>query len=206
MHIMKEKKPPKMMQHVRQAAPVAAEPAPADDDAVLWQAVTRDVTKWDKSNKMGRPEEKPVSNPPASKSKIKYVPVMTGQITLESFASITKPASPSSYQLDGALQKRFTNGELPIDGTIDLHGLTLAEAHQQFMRFMSRKITGGARCVLIITGKGSSETENGRGVIRKNLPLWCEDKSIGLHILKLSKASPRHGGSGAFYILIRRQR
>ena len=117
--------------------------------------------------------------------------------------------NPSSSQIDKALEQRLLKGELPIDGRIDLHGLTQPQAHIKFTGFITRMISDKARVLLVITGKGEVITEHTkpqRGVLRQKLPLWCDDPNLKPHILKVTGASPKHGGDGAYYILLRRQR
>lgn len=195
MHIMKEKKPPKTA-----ASSKTPKTRPLkDEDLAVWGQATEHVTQYaapniHKENTLKR-------------LKRHYGQDLAGTITLETFgvSPSLKPISPqpSSFQVDAALKKRFEKGELPIDGKIDLHGMTLAQAHHRFTQFIMGKIKDGARFVLVITGKGSGD---GTGVIRKNLPLWCDDKNLKPHILQITSAQAKHGGSGASYILLRRQK
>lgn len=198
MHIMKEKKPPKEPS----AAKAAKRPSLKEEDAALWGQVTQDVTRLSAANKVSKTAIKS----PLARIKRSFLENISGQITLESFASSVSVHEPSSYQLDGNLQKRFQRGELSIDGKIDLHGLTLSQAHHAFLSFITRKIHEEARCILVVTGKGSQESENGRGIIRKNLPVWCDDTRLKPHILQFTSAHAKHGGSGAYYIMLRKRK
>ncbi len=202
MHIMKEKKPPKSSKPV---APPKTRKIRAlkDEDIEIWGQATKHVTKY------AAPNINKDHIPKALKRHYGQQDLqnIAGTITLETFggASPSPPIihHPSSFQVDAALQKRFEKGDLPIDGKIDLHGMTLAEAHRRFTQFISRKINEGARFLLVVTGKGSAENT---GVIRKNLPLWCDDQNLKPFILKLREAQQKHGGGGATYILLRRQK
>jgi DNA-nicking Smr family endonuclease len=199
MHIMKEKKPPK-------TAPSSKTPKTRplkDEDLAVWGQATEHVTKYaapniHKDSTLKRLKRHYGDDGGAN---------ITGTITLETFgvapALKTINLQPSSFQVDAGLKKRFEKGELPIDGKIDLHGMTLAQAHHCFTQFIMGKIQDGARFVLVVTGKGSGD---GTGVIRKNLPLWCDDKNLKPHILQITSAQAKHGGSGASYILLRRQK
>ncbi len=181
---MKEKKPPSKL------------PLLKPEDHKLWEHAMENVTHLKQGNKISPNTQKP----------FKYTsPVISGQISLETLMppQFLPTSHPSSFQVDGALKKKFERGELEIDGKIDLHGLTLSEAHQKFLSFITRNIKRGARILLIITGKGDGDS---KGVIRKNLPLWCEDQILKSHILKITLAQPKHGGTGAHYILLRRQK
>ena len=199
MHIMKEKKPLK---------PPAASKARKiralkDEDMAIWGQATENVTKFAAPNINHDDTPKRLKRHYSHTSRDH----ISGTITLESFGAAPAPKiiSPqaSSFQVDAALKKRFDRGDLPIEGKIDLHGLTLEQAHHRFTQFISGKIKEGARFVLVVTGKGSA---GGTGVIRKNLPLWCEDKNLRPYILQFKEAQAKHGGSGASYILLRRQK
>jgi DNA-nicking Smr family endonuclease len=191
MLIMKEKKPPKLPKSTPKAKGLKAE------DIEIWGQAIQDVTALESANKVS----------PTEKHRHKPIrPIhLSGRITLETFTAPISHHHASSFQVDRALKKRFESGDLPIDGQIDLHGLTLSEAHHRFIQFMIRMIATKSRFILVITGKGSTESENGRGILRKNLPLWCDDKDLKPHILQMTMAKPKHGGSGASYILLRRQ-
>jgi DNA-nicking Smr family endonuclease len=56
--------------------------------------------------------------------------------------------------------------------------------------------------LLVITGKGSG----GEGVLRGGVPRWLASGEHAARILKVEAAQPRHGGGGAFYVLLRWQR
>jgi len=59
----------------------------------------------------------------------------------------------------------------------------------------------GKRCILVITGKGL----HGQGIIREQLPKWLSISDLKDYILAINQAKPTHGGSGAFYILLRKK-
>lgn len=91
-------------------------------------------------------------------------------------------------------------GRTEVDATIDLHGLTQDQADRMLPSFLRRQRRQGAKCVLVITGKGRS----GDGVLKRNFLHWL-DTPGARHILSgWSEAHARHGGSGAFYVFLRR--
>ena len=112
------------------------------------------------------------------------------------------PKSAPNPGLDRNTARRFERGELPIDRAIDLHGLTEARAHQALDRFMADAVASGARMLLIVTGKG----KDGDGVLRRHVPDWLRLGPFGARILRQAQARLPHGGAGALYVLLRRNR
>lgn len=116
--------------------------------------------------------------------------------------------------VDRRLQLRLKRGQLPIEGRIDLHGLGRDRAHAALNGFLSRSEAMGHRCVLVITGKGRRNWEKTEwdpdarevGVIRNALPGWLRGYPNDGRVLAFSRAQPRDGGGGAWYVLLRRRR
>lgn len=120
--------------------------------------------------------------------------------------------------LDHRLAERLRRGRLPIEGRLDLHGLTQAEAHLRLDAFLAGAHRSGKRCVLVITGKGTARAESasasgarfalpeGRGVLRQLVPRWLGEGANARRVLAVFPAQPRHGGEGALYVYLRRPR
>ncbi|MGM0561461.1 MAG: Smr/MutS family protein [Pseudomonadota bacterium] len=106
--------------------------------------------------------------------------------------------------LDRRSAERMRRGKMPIDARLDLHGLGQLDAHSQLDSFLARAHAQGLRCVLVITGKGRFSEEG--GVLRKQVPKWLNLPANRERVLAFDYARPQHGGSGALYILLRRQR
>lgn len=88
---------------------------------------------------------------------------------------------------------------MQIDGKLDLHGMTQAEAHRVLIGFIENAYAMQKRCVIIVTGKG-------RGILKDNVPRWLNEGALRSRILSFSYAQQRDGGEGALYVLIKRQR
>ena len=56
--------------------------------------------------------------------------------------------------MDAGTFGRMRKGKLSPEGRIDLHGMTLAEAHPALISFILGSRAKGRRFVLVITGKG----------------------------------------------------
>ncbi|MDZ4137208.1 MAG: Smr/MutS family protein [Paracoccaceae bacterium] len=119
--------------------------------------------------------------------------------------------SAAPLQMDAKAFARMTRGKLTPEGRIDLHGMTLAEAHPELIHFVLKAQTQGLRLVLIITGKGKQGVDHGpipqrAGVLRHQVPHWLRQTPLAPAILQVTEAHLRHGGSGAFYVYLRRGR
>ena len=85
--------------------------------------------------------------------------------------------------------------------------MTLAAAERAVARFSPTPSPQNRRVVLIVTGKGL-RLEGGRvfgGRIRAEFLGWLTARRTGRGWAGVRTAHPRHGGSGAFYVLLRRR-
>lgn len=115
---------------------------------------------------------------------------------------LPKLAHGHSPGVDHRTAQRFKRGRMDIDGRIDLHGMGQEAAHIALIRFISGSASAGLRCVLVITGQG----ERGQGVLKKMVPRWLNDETLRPMVLSFSQAQVEHGGYGALYVLLRRNR
>ncbi len=104
--------------------------------------------------------------------------------------------------LDGRNAERFRRGQMPLDATLDLHGMTQDEAHGALMSFLDRCYAAGRRNLLIVTGKGKL----GDGVLKRALPRWLNEPGQRARIVAIAGARQNHGGGGATYVLLKRKR
>lgn len=111
--------------------------------------------------------------------------------------SVRRPAPSPPEDLSG--QRRIRRGQNEIDARLDLHGHTQDTAHRELIEFLLRQASQGARCVLVITGKGRM----GTGILRARLFDWIADPDLRPFIAGYATAHPRHGGAGATYIFLR---
>lgn len=112
-----------------------------------------------------------------------------------------KPARPKKPSLPDDLsgQRKIRRGQSEIDARLDLHGHTQDTAHRELVDFLLWQAGQGARCVLVITGKGRL----GTGILRSRLFDWIADPDLRPFIAGYAAAHPRHGGAGATYIFLR---
>jgi DNA-nicking Smr family endonuclease len=108
--------------------------------------------------------------------------------------------------MERRVRQRLARGLEPIDGSLDLHGKTQAQAHGELLRFLRRSQFEGARFVLVITGKGSRADSSEDGVLKRQVPLWLAQPELRRYVAGLEQAHVRHGGVGALYVRLRRPR
>ena len=101
------------------------------------------------------------------------------------------------------MTKRLQKGEIPPNKSIDLHGMTRQEAHQQVRRTLLAVRRDGHRCLKVVTGRGQNAPD-GHGVLKEALPTWLTTAPLNAHVLAIVTAPGRLGGHGAYLILIRR--
>lgn len=128
----------------------------------------------------------------------------------------TQPALPERLSaapvlMDAKNHARMIRGKLVPEARIDLHGMTVAEAHPELIRFILNSWSGGLRLVLVITGKGKQGPDHGPipmryGVLKHQVPHWLRLPPLGPCVLQVTEAHLRHGGAGAYYVYLRRGR
>ena len=104
--------------------------------------------------------------------------------------------------LDRTTRQKLSRGNLPVDARIDLHGHNAQQADTRLRAFIEKSASCGHRCVLVITGKGA----RGGGILKRQVPLWLKQLPLCSIVLAISEATPRDGGTGAIYVLLRRTR
>lgn len=100
--------------------------------------------------------------------------------------------------LDGATAQRLRQGRYPIHARLDLHGMTREQAHGAVTQAVQAAYHAGKRCLLVITGKGD--------VLRESLSSMLNAPDARGCLLAFGHAHALHGGTGAFYLVLKRRR
>lgn len=111
-------------------------------------------------------------------------------------------AAPVISYLDDRTLRELRRGRLEIDAILDLHGMTQERAHAALSGFVSSNRARGSRIVLVITGKG----EGGNGILRRMVPEWLRQPPLSGLVSAYRVAHASHGGKGALYVRLRKQR
>lgn len=131
-------------------------------------------------------------------------------------AAVATPTRPlTAHGLDSSWDRKLARGAITPDFTIDLHGMNLDTAHGRLVGGIGQALAMGARLVLLIAGKprpqgdhdrpNHSERGERRGAIRAKLLDWLAHSPHASNIAAVRPAQPRHGGSGAVYVVLRKR-
>jgi DNA-nicking Smr family endonuclease len=171
-----------------------------DHEQALWHGVTRSVAPL-KRRRASRDAD--AAAQPAKKA-------VKPAATTRAHAAPMRPAIPKGppplAPIDRRTRQRIARGSEAIDARIDLHGRTQSEAHDALLRFLRRAQHDGARTVLVITGKGGGDESKGRGVLKRQVPMWLALPEFRALVVGFGDAAISHGGEGALYVRVRRIR
>ena len=168
------------------------------EDAALWRRMTEDVERFE-----GRDYEEGVQQDVAKE------PAPVECVVPSDNAQ--KGRHKTGQGLDRRTAERLRKGQMQIDARLDLHGMNQGEARIALHRFIRDAYGHGKRCVLVITGKGKTGKttgdwmESSAGVLKQKTPDWLREADIRDLVLETAPAR-RHGGDGALYVLLRRNR
>ena len=183
----------------------------SDEEAIAWAKLAHSVT----------PLEGRKAPPMASESTAGVMPSPSRIVT-----PAPKPVQPKSNRvlgrkaatvpatldpgLDSHWDRKFKSGAIAPDFTLDLHGHTLDSAHSRLDSGLAQARAMDARVVLLIAGKSRpvdpADRGQRRGAIRAKILDWLAAGPHGNSISAIRKAHRRHGGEGALYLILKRQR
>jgi DNA-nicking Smr family endonuclease len=117
---------------------------------------------------------------------------------LRDLALVREPAynEQPAPGIGGHADAHLRRGRIEPEARLDLHGLHQDAAYRTLLKFLVLAQSQGRKFILVITGKG--------GVLRSMLPLWLGQAELRGLVGGLSQAHVKHGGSGAFYVAIRK--
>jgi len=162
-------------------------PGLSDKDRQEWEAIAREVKPIRKTKAAPPPPKKITIQPPRQEA---------GNYRIIDVTSSQPPA------LDRKIKRKIANRRIPIDATLDLHGMTLQEAWEYMFAALMQAADQNFRTLLVVTGRG----RDGQGALRKALPGWLESDRLRDKIAGWESADRSHGGDGAFYVRLKRRR
>ena len=169
-----------------------------DEDNILWNKMKEGIKPLPSSKKKPKEQKTPIF---LKNTETKTSEVRKKTIKLPSLKKQPELKTNAVAGVDKNIIQKIKKGKIPIDATLDLHGFTVEKACSTFKQFILYHFSCGSRLLLVITGKGKLSE---KGILRSQLSTWCNLPGISPYILYLGQAQAQHGGSGAFYIYLRK--
>ena len=98
--------------------------------------------------------------------------------------------------------RKLKQGRYEQEARLDLHRMSVRRARTELFEFIEESHGLGLRSVLLIHGKGESKPERERSSMLKGCAdCWLRQLDV---VQAFHSAQPRHGGTGAVYVLLRK--
>ncbi len=113
-----------------------------------------------------------------------------------------EPRDVLEWKKDGVQHQvfaRLKNGQYPIEGSLDLHRLSVREAREAVRKFFRLAEAKRWRTVLIAHGRGEQSATPAR--LKSYVVHWLGQMP---DVIAYSSADRRHGGTGAVLVLVRK--
>lgn len=96
--------------------------------------------------------------------------------------------------------RKLKGGQIPFEGSIDLHGMTVEKARELLWEFLAEANRMEIRCVRVTHGK--AQRKDGRNpILKSHVNTWLRQHP---GVLGFTSCIPRHGGTGSVYVLLKR--
>ncbi len=181
-----------------------------DQEKALWGRVIESVKPLHPVRPAALKKSVAVKSPPATIAKPKAALRKTDAAPAAKSVPKSGPkpliASPPST-LDGSWDRRIGKGAIIPDVSVDLHGRGLSGAYARLDGALEQAIAQRMRVILLVTGKARSHDRasgQGRGAIATVVRDWLAASRHAASISAVRNAHPRHGGTGALYIVLKR--
>ncbi len=179
------------------------------EDLALWKKVTSNVDPMKKQSVRLKITDRKgdMNQDPKPTTGKKTKPSTYPQARPLDLPPPPKPQAPELSHgkapgLDKRTAQKLRRGKVPIEGRLDLHGMTQNEAHRALDRYLEGAVENGKRCVTVITGKGYM----GEGVLRSQVPRWLNQSPNREKIISFSYGTPSQGGTGALIVMLKKKK
>ena len=171
-----------------------------EDDKKIWDFVSKDIDKIDKNVKKNDIFLNHRKNDSSKENKLEKKKISWSEpLSVEyGISKITNEDKNKFCEIDRKTLRNIKKGKMVVEAILDMHGMTQDEAYEALSRFLLSCESQNKKYVLVITGKG----EEGKGVLKKNTPLWLSSLPLSDMVKSFSTALPQDGGSGALYVFL----
>lgn len=133
-----------------------------------------------------------------SVAKAQVVDGLSDQFVLDVGAEDTLCWARDGVQ-DGQI-RRLKAGQVVFEGSLDLHGMTVEKARSTLREFLEEALRLEVRCVRVTHGK-AARLDGRKPMIKSHMNTWLRQHE---KVLGFTSCVPRHGGTGAVYVLLKR--
>jgi DNA-nicking Smr family endonuclease len=196
----------------------------SDEDREIWQRVARTTRRLQPAHDPAVDDRRgPVvdpgapARPRAATAKLASTALPAAapsmpRLTMDMAPPVGDELSRAPVRMERRKHARMMRGKLDPEARIDLHGMTLAEAQPALTGFILSARARGLRLVLVITGKGRGRPADDLGPIPRRpgalkieVPRWLRSGPLAPAVLEVREAHHRHGGTGAYYVYLRKR-
>ncbi|MFC0667009.1 Smr/MutS family protein [Azotobacter chroococcum] len=96
--------------------------------------------------------------------------------------------------------RKLRAGQITFEGSLDLHGMTVEKARETLWGFLAEATRLEVRCVRVTHGK-AARLDGRRPMVKSHVNTWLRQHP---QVLGFASCLPRHGGTGAVYVLLKR--
>jgi len=170
----------------------------SEEDAALFRNAAGDVRVLDDDRAPTYRRHKQ----PVPRSRVRTTTPNTTDATSTKSIRVSERESEQLFVRPGLQQKhirRLRRGQMTIEAETDLHGMRMHEAQTLLQTFLGDCRREGLRCVRVIHGKGRG-SRDGQAILKWEVDRWLRQHD---QVMAFSTAQPRHGGTGAVYVLLK---
>ncbi len=173
-----------------------------EDEKSLFQRHMRDVKPLKQSPQI--PHHKTPPPPLQKKRREHHVRATTHSSLSDPYLLEIEAETVISYHQTGLIKKRIKplqSGNFFIEARLDLHGQNIDQARESLHHFIKTSFQKNARQLLIIHGKGGQLQQ--MAILKSHVAHWLKQFS---EVLAFQSAHPKDGGTGAVYVLLKKNK
>lgn len=98
--------------------------------------------------------------------------------------------------------RKLKQGRYEAEARLDLHRMSVKRARAEVFEFIGESCAQGLRSIMIVHGKGETAAQReATGQLKAYVDHWLRELE---EVQAFHSAQPRHGGTGAVYVLLRK--
>lgn len=98
--------------------------------------------------------------------------------------------------------RKLKQGRYEAEARLDLHRMTVQRARAEVFGFIEESFEHGLRSIMVVHGKGETSAQTqASGRLKAYVDHWLRELD---QVQAFHSAQPRHGGTGAVYVLLRK--